>query len=71
MALEIKRKEGESNSAFLFRFTKKMQQSGILKESKRRRTLKRGINKNKRRTAAIYRDTKKKEVLKAKKMGLI
>ncbi len=71
MALEIKRKEGESASAFLYRFTKKMQQTGILKESKKRRYVKRNINKNKRREAAIYRDDKKKEVIKARKMGLM
>lgn len=71
MALQVKRKEGESASAFLYRFTKKMQQSGIIKEAKKRRTDKRNINKNKRREAAIYRDNKKKEVIKAKKLGLM
>lgn len=71
MALQVKRKEGESASAFLYRFTKKMQQSGILKEAKKRRNSKRPLNKTKRKAAAVYRDNKKQEVLKAKKMGLM
>ena len=71
MALEVKRKEGESVSAFLYRFSKKIQQSGVLREAKKRKTKKRGVNRNKRRVSAIYREGKRKEVAKARKMGLI
>ncbi len=67
--MELKRRESESVSAFLYRFSKKMQQSGILKEAKKRRTKGRAINKNKRRIAAIYREDKKAEIETAKKMG--
>lgn len=67
--IEIKRREGESASSFLYRFTKKIQQSGVLREAKKRKFKKRGINKNKRRAAALYCDTKKKEFIKAKKLG--
>ncbi|MDI6717491.1 MAG: 30S ribosomal protein S21 [Patescibacteria group bacterium] len=68
--MEIKRKEGESISAFLYRFSKKMQQSGVLKEAKKRKHKKRNINKTKIRANAIYRSNKKEENEKARKMGL-
>lgn len=67
--MELKRREGESVSAFLYRFSKKMQQSGILKEAKKRRSRPRVVNKNKRRIAAIYREDKKAEIETAKKLG--
>ena len=67
--MELKRREGESVSAFLYRFSKKMQHSGILKEAKKRRTRARTVNKNKRRIAAIYRDEKRTEIETAKKLG--
>ena len=67
--MELKRREGESVSAFLYRFSKKMQHTGILKEAKKRRTRTRTINKNKRRIAAIYRDEKRAEIEAAKKLG--
>lgn len=67
--MELKRREGESVSAFLYRFSKKMQHSGVLKEAKKRRTRARAVNKNKRRVAAIYREDKKSEIETAKKMG--
>lgn len=70
MPMELKKREGESASAFLYRFTKKMQQSGVLRESRKRKNFKREENKNKRRKSAIFRDTKKKEMIKERKMGI-
>jgi ribosomal protein S21 len=67
--MELKRREGESVSSFLYRFSKKMQQTGILKEAKKRRSQPRAINKNKRRVAAIYRDEKRAEIETKKKLG--
>ena len=67
--MELKRREGESVSAFLYRFSKKMQHSGVLKEAKKRRSRPRAINKNKRRVAAIYREEKRTEIETAKKLG--
>ena len=71
MAIEIKKKEGESSSAFLYRFTKKMQQSGVLKEAKKRKYATRSVNRNKRKGVALYKEMKKKETEKAKKLGLM
>jgi small subunit ribosomal protein S21 len=67
--MEVKRREGESIGSFLYRFTKKMQRSGILREAKKRRFFERPISKRKRRLSAIHKDKKKKEMEKLKKLG--
>jgi len=69
MAIQIKRREGESASSFLYRFTKKIQHSGVLREAKKRRFKHRNINKNKRKSSALYKSQKMREVLAAKKLG--
>ncbi len=69
--MQLKRKQGESISAFLYRFSKKIQQSGILREAKKRKYRSRPVSKNQRRLLAIYRSKKQKEMEKAKKMGVL
>ncbi|MEK7110746.1 MAG: 30S ribosomal protein S21 [Patescibacteria group bacterium] len=68
--IEIKKKEGESASALMFRFSKKVRQSGLVTEVRRRRFKKRPENKNKRRLSALYRAGKKVETARLKKLGL-
>lgn len=67
--IETKRKDGESPNALLYRFTKKVRQSGVLLELRKRRFHKRGLNRVKRRNAAIYRTEKKEETKRLKKLG--
>jgi len=69
--MEIKRKEKESVTGLLYRFSLKMKQSGILREMKKRRFHQRPINRRKKRISAIYREAKKKEMEKARKLGEI
>ncbi len=69
--MEIKRREGESVNSFLYRFNKKIRQSGILLEAKKRRRKDRNVSKRKRFNSAIYRAGKKKEMEKAKKAGVM
>ncbi len=69
--LQIIKKEGESSASLLYRFTKKMQQSGILRESKKRRFYHRAVNRNKRFESALHREIKREETEKAKKLGLL
>lgn len=69
--VEIKRKEGESMPAFLYRFNKKMQQSGVLREAKKRRFQGRPVNRLKRKLSALHREVKVLEREKAKKLGII
>jgi ribosomal protein S21 len=69
MAVEIKKKEGESASSFIFRFNKKIQQSGLVKEVKKRQFHGRRVNARKRKLGALHRLAKKSEVAKLKKFG--
>ncbi len=69
--VEIRKKEGESASGMMYRFTKKMQQSGILREAKRRRFYARTESKLKKKLSALHRAGKKVEMAKQKKLGLV
>ena len=68
--IEIRKKEGETATAMLFRFTKRMKQSGVLTEVRKRRFRTRPKNKRKLRLAAQYRAAKKTETARLKKLGL-
>ncbi|MGB9609109.1 MAG: small ribosomal subunit protein bS21 [Minisyncoccia bacterium] len=71
MAIEVRKKEGESVQSLIFRFTKKVKQSGILTEARKRQFRERPQSKLKKRRSAIYRSEKKKEFEKKKKLGLL
>ncbi len=71
MAIEVRRKEGESPNSTLFSFTKRVKRSGILKETRNRKFHKRPITRTKRRLSAIHRDLKKADIERQKKLGLI
>jgi len=70
MPIEVKKREGESPSALLFRFSKRVKRSGVLKEARRRRFKTRSVNRNKRRISAIHKAQKRKDLDRAKKLGL-
>ena len=69
--VKVVKKEGESASALIFRFSKKIKQSGVLKEARKRRFHGRAPNKRKRRVSAKHRDEKKREIDRMKKLGLL
>jgi ribosomal protein S21 len=69
--MEIKKKEKESVASLLYRFNLKMKRSGILREVKKRRFHQRPVNRRRQRISALYREAKKKEMEKARKMGEI
>ena len=69
--LNVTKKEGESAAALLYRFTKRMQQSGILREAKKRRFKHRAPNRLKIKLSALHREAKKKEIARDKKLGLL
>lgn len=69
--IEVRKKEGESAGTLIYRFTKKVQQSGVLREAKKRRFSHRPANRFKRRLSALHRETKKQELEKAKKLGVL
>lgn len=69
--IEVRKKEGESTSALHFRFSKKIKRSGIMKELKKRRFHDRPVSRRSRRISAGHRDTRRKEVERLKKLGLM
>ena len=69
--MQIKRKEGESINSFLRRFSKRIYQSGILKEVKKKRFKRRKPSLRARKISALYKVKKQKEMSKAQKMGTL
>jgi len=69
--MEVKRKEGEATSSLMYRFTKRVQQSGVLRETKKRRFYDRPQSKIKRRASALYRSKREVEIKRLKKLGKI
>jgi len=68
--IEVKKKEGESANTLLFRFSKRIKRSGVLKEANKRRFYKRSVNKRKRRLSALHREDKRQELERMRKLGL-
>ncbi|MDP2598797.1 MAG: 30S ribosomal protein S21, partial [Candidatus Liptonbacteria bacterium] len=62
MSLEVRKKSGESGSALLYSFTKRIKRSGILKEARARRFKDRPQSRLKRKLSAIHRDAKRKDM---------
>ena len=71
MAIKVKKRGGESVSSFIYRFTKRVQHAGVLREAKRRRFHKRDVSRTKQKVSALYRVVKKKETERMKKLGLV
>ena len=69
--MEVRKKEGEATTSLMYRFNKKVRQSGILKEVKGRRFKKREENKTRRKKSALYKSAKQEEVKRLKKLGKI
>ena len=71
MAIEARKKEGESPNSLLYSFTRKVKRSGILKEVRHRKYHDRPVSRLKRRVSAIHREAKRVEIDRQKKLGLI
>lgn len=69
--ISAQKRKGESTNSLIYRFNKKVRQSGVIKESRSRRFTERPTSKIKRRQSALYREEKKLEYLKKKKMGTL
>ena len=70
MAIEVRKRDGDSPNAILFNFTKRMKRSGVMKEVRKRKFHTRTTSRIKRRSSAIHREEKRKEVERLKKLGL-
>jgi len=69
--LEIKKKEKESTQSLFRRFQKAVLESGILIRARKIQFKERRISKEKKKRAALYREEKRKEYEKLKKLGKI
>lgn len=69
MSVSVKRKENETSSSFLFRATKRIQRSGILFETRKKRFYVKRASKNKRKVKAIHRLTMEGYIKKFLKLG--
>jgi hypothetical protein len=67
--IDIRKKEGENPNSLFYRFSKKVKQSGLLKEIKKRKFKTRNINRRKIRLAALYRLKKEQEINALRKYG--
>ncbi len=71
MALEVKKQERENTQSLIRRFTKKVQQSGVLRRARTGRFRKRSKSYQIKQRAALRRIKKKEEYKKLKKLGLL
>jgi len=71
MSLEVKRKERENSQNLVRRFTKRVQQSGILRRARKTRFRHRKKSKNMEEKAALRRGKMRVEYEKLKKIGKI
>ncbi len=70
-SVEVKKRGGESTSTLLYRFSKKIRQSGVVKEFRKRKFHERTGGKLQRRVSALHREKKKAEVVRMRKLGLL
>jgi len=69
MPLEVKKQERETSQSLIRRFTRSIQQSGILLRARRVRFKKKEKSEQMKKRAALRREEKKKEYEKLKKLG--
>ncbi|MFH0806567.1 MAG: 30S ribosomal protein S21 [Candidatus Brennerbacteria bacterium] len=71
MPIRVKKREGESVNTLLYRFNKRVQQSGLVREIRKRQFRKRDVNRRKRKDSALYRKGKQETLVRERKFGLV
>lgn len=71
MAIKVRKREGESVNTLLYRFNKRVQQSGLVREVRKRQFRKRAENRTKRKNSALYRKDKEVVMARERKFGLM
>lgn len=69
MALEVKKQERENSQGLIRRFSKSLQQSGILVRAKKTRFRQRRRSQQAKKKAALRREELKREYKRMKKLG--
>ena len=68
--ISARKRQGESATSLMYRFNKKIKQSGLVKEVRKRRFTSRRVSRLKIKIKALHREASKKEYQRKKKMGL-
>lgn len=68
--VDTKKREGETPSALLFRFSRRVKRSGVLKEANKRRFYSRPGNRAKRKISALHRGRRRQEMARARQLGV-
>jgi hypothetical protein len=71
VVIEVKKKPGETTRSLLRRFSRRIQQSGVLIRARRARFREREKNKRERRSSALRREKIIKQKEKLRKLGLL
>lgn len=67
--IQVKKKERETPESLIRRFSRRVQQSGVLRKVRRDRFHDKGKSKLERRSEALYKVKIRKEIDRSKKMG--
>lgn len=67
--IQVKRKEKETAEGMIRRFSRRVQQSGVLKKARKLRFRQEEQSKGKRREEALYKTKIRKEITRLKKFG--
>lgn len=67
--IQVKKKERETPESLIRRFSRRVQQSGVLRKVRRDRFYDKGKSKVDRRSEALYKVKIRKEIDRSKKMG--
>lgn len=71
VAIEVKKRQGENTRSLLRRFSRRIQQSGVLIRARKARFYEKERSKREKRESAIRRERIKSEKDKLKKLGLL
>lgn len=71
MPIEVRKREKENTRSLLRRFTRRIQQSGVLMRARKARFLEREKSKSERRQSALRRQKIGRQKEKLRKMGLL
>lgn len=69
MTIEVKKKDRETSESLIRRFSRRVQQSGVLLRARRSRFRKEEKSKREKREEALYKIKIRKEIEKLKKLG--
>ena len=69
--ISVTKRDGENSGALIFRFTKKVRRAGLLQEVRKRRFKDRPVTRRVRKSSAIFKASKKEEMARLRKLGLI